>query len=150
MGQKKEVTVTTWVGSAQAHLKVTYLVTYLVTTEWIKAMPDASQVLGKCSFYSPPAGTQPSHPPGLQPLYVAVTNCRIWASHESTVTPRCPATPACSQYQVKFSELTSKAQTPVSGDLKGFTHTPKLLPWPLRGWMRCLVRITYPDSLPRF
>lgn len=51
MGQKKEVTVTTWAGSSQAHLKG-----YLVTTEWIKARPDASQVPGKCSFYSPLLG----------------------------------------------------------------------------------------------
>lgn len=107
-------------------------------------MPDASQVLGKCSFYSPPAGTQPSHPPGA----AAFVCCHH--KLQSTVTTQPPATPPCSHYQVKFSELTSKAQTLVSEDLKGFTHTPKLLPWPLRGWMQCLVRITYPDCLPRF
>lgn len=90
MGQEREVTVTTWVGSSQAHLTG-----YLVTTEWIKARPDASQVLGKCSFYSPPAGTQLSHPPGLQPLCVATINCRVRAGQESTMTTQPPATPSC-------------------------------------------------------
>ena len=90
MGQKKEVTVTTWAGSSQAHLKG-----YLVTTKWTKTRPDASQVPGKCSFYSPPAGTQLSHPPGLQPLCVAIINCSIWAGHESTMTAQPPATPPC-------------------------------------------------------